>query len=512
MVTQLTPNWSKWKPTANEMARLRASVVRDSLSAFVKAFWCVLEPGADLHWGWHLDAICEHLEAVARGDIRQLLINIPPRHLKSTIVSQMFPAWVWLREPSKRFLTGSYALSLALRDATRARDVIESKPYLELLAGGWSLKSDQNQKSRYENTKTGTRFCTAVDAGATGEGGNFVIVDDPHNVKNVDSNTSLESVKSWLDKTLSSRLNNPKKDCRIMVMQRVHHDDASAHVLGKKWEHLCLSTMYESDHPTRSRTSLHFSDPRKVEGELLCPEQFGVEEVEQAQLDMGAIVFAGQHQQRPSPREGTIYKADQFRVWDIEPPKFDLVLFSADLAFKGAEDNKGIRAQKKAITDPSHVNIDLWGFVGSKCYLLDQINGQWDFARTLENFVLFCHKHPYVFKKLIEDKANGPALESVIKDEVVGIEMVEPRGGKYQRAIAIQPLAQAGNIYIPNKRHYPWVDKWIEEVCAFPMHRHNDRVDTMSQAILHVHGKGSASARDRLKILERLQLLAKGDL
>lgn len=498
--------------SSDDYRRLRSSVLADSLQAFCKAFWNVLEPGTPLRWGWHLDAICTHLEAVARGQIKRLLINIPPRHLKSTIVSQLFPAWVWLQDPSKRFLTGSYARSLAIRDATRGRDVIESRPYVELLGGSWTMKKDQNEKMRYENTHTGTRVCTAVDAGATGEGGNFVIVDDPHNVKDIDSATSLESVKDWLDKTLSSRLNNPKTDCRVMVMQRVHHDDASAHVLTKKWEHLCLPTMYECDHPTRSKTYLQFTDPRIADGELLCPEQFGEAEVEQAKIDMGPTTFAGQHQQRPTPQEGTLFHENQFNVWDIEPPDFDQIMFSGDLAFKGGEDTRGSRAERKQIVDPSRVNIDLWGFKGSRCYLLDSIGGKWDFKQTLQMFVAFCEKHPHVMKKLIEDKANGPALISVLRDHIVGIVEVNPRGGKYQRAMAMHPMVAAGNIYIPAKRHFPWVGEWLEEVCAFPLHRHNDRVDTMSQAVLHVHGKGTKSSVDRMTALENLEKLARGEL
>lgn len=497
--------------TPADRQRLRSSVLTESLSAFVKASWGVLEPGAVLRWGWHLDAICEHLEAVAQGQIRKLLINIPPRSLKTTIVSICFPAWEWLRDPTKRFLTGSYRLDLSREHARKARDLIRSTFYQELVSGAWKLKDDQDVKSRYENTRTGLRVCTAQDAGATGEGGNFIIIDDPHNVQDVGSELELAESRRWLDQAISTRLNNPKHDCRVMVMQRVHEGDLSAHVLKQGWEHLMLPTEYEPDHPHRSKTSLNFKDPRTLPGELLCEAHFGKAEVAEAQISLNPFGYAGQHQQRPSPEKGALFKRDDFRYWDVEPEDFDLTLFSWDFAFKGAEQNRGTAAQIKAITDPSYVVGDLWGFKGNNCYLLDQVRGQWDYARSKLEFIAFSERYSNVLKKLVEAKANGPAIESELQGSIGGIELVEPKGGKYQRAIAMQPRQASGYIHIPHPRHYPWVEEWLTEVCAFPLAKKNDRVDTMSQAVNYVF-RGTESPLDRIQHLLKLADVARGDV
>src|SRR6266481_4002644 len=254
------------------------------LREFVRQAWPVVEPATRFIPGWHLDAICEHLEAVTQGHIRNLLINIPPRHMKSLDVAVFWPAWEWIRCPERRWLFSSYALSLSIRDSVKCRRLIQSAWYQSRWCDRFALTGDQNAKERFENDQTGYRLATSVGGAATGEGGDRVIVDDPHNVKEAESDTVRKGVIDWWDHVMSSRLNDPKSGAKVIIMQRVHEKDLSGHVLEQGgYEHLCLPAEYEGN---KRSTSIGWSDPRQEPGELLWPERFGTKEIEELKHSM----------------------------------------------------------------------------------------------------------------------------------------------------------------------------------------------------------------------------------
>jgi hypothetical protein len=251
-------------PTRDE---LRAERVRRSLGAFVRAAWPILEPGTPFIGNWHIDAICAHLEAITRGELRRLIVNIPPRHMKSLAVTVFWPCWEWLRRPETRWLCASYAQALSTRDSLKCRRLI-SHPgtrdsrvsasertlvqrvgYLglvELLAEmrgeePWQLTGDQSTKQRFENSRTGYRIATSVDGVATGEGGDRVVCDDPHKADEAQSEVTRESVLLWWDQTMSTRLNQPSSGAKVIVMQRLHEADLTGHLIERGgYEHLCL--------------------------------------------------------------------------------------------------------------------------------------------------------------------------------------------------------------------------------------------------------------------------------
>ena len=217
-----------------------------SLLAFVKLAWPILEPANPLVESWHLDALCDHLQAVTTGGIRNLLINIPPRHMKSLAVCVFWPAWEWITHPHRRFLFASYAMSLSERDSVKCRRLMESQWYQQFWGDRFQLCGDQNTKLRYDNDKAGHRIATSVGGSATGEGGDYVIVDDPHNVIDRESQTLREEALTWWDETMSTRLNDPRSGAKIIVMQRIHEKDLSGHVLEQGgYEHLFLPAEFE---------------------------------------------------------------------------------------------------------------------------------------------------------------------------------------------------------------------------------------------------------------------------
>ena len=234
--------------------------MQKSLRRFILGAWKVVEPATPFIPGFHLDAICDHLQAVSAGEIRNLLINIPPRHMKSLAVCVFWPAWEWITFPHRRFLFASYAQSLSERDSVRCRRLIESPWYQQHWSDRFTLSSDQNTKLRYDNNFAGCRIATSVGGAATGEGGDYVIVDDPHNVVDRESETKRVEALTWWDETMSTRLNDPKKGSKVIVMQRIHERDLSGHVLAQGgYDHLYLPAEFEP--ARRCVTTLSRSTP-----------------------------------------------------------------------------------------------------------------------------------------------------------------------------------------------------------------------------------------------------------
>jgi predicted phage terminase large subunit-like protein len=453
-----------------------------------------VEPATLFVPGWHIDAIVEHLEAVSRSEIRNLLINVPPRHMKSLLVSVFWLAWEWTRWPERRWLYSSYAASLSIRDSVNCRRLIESPWYQQRWGHVFRLTGDQNAKTRFDNNRSGYRLSTSVGGSVTGEGGDRIVCDDPHKVDEVESDAVRKSTIDWWDVVMSTRVNDPKTSAMVVVMQRCHQQDLSGHLLEKgNWEHLCLPAEYEG----QSRaTSIGFVDPRQNHGDLLWRERFGEKEIEQLKLSLGSYAAAGQLQQRPSPPEGGLIKRHWFRFFQRRgdslppvqvrmpdgtlrsiapvdaPPAVDEQFQSWDCSFKDLETSDFVVGQ-------------IWGRVGADFFLGEQVRGRMNFPATLRAVRDLSARWQGATAKLIEDKANGSAVIQMLQHELPGIIPVNPQGGKVARAAAISPLIEAGNVYLPHPDWAPWVWEFIEECAAFPNGKQDDQVDTMTQAILY---------------------------
>ena len=466
-----------------------------SLREFVRQAWHVIEPSTPFVPGWHIDAIIEHLEAISFGLIRNLLINVPPRHMKSLLVSVLWPAWEWIRWPERRFLYSSYAAQLSIRDSVKCRRLIESQWYQSRWADRFALTGDQNTKGRFENNRSGYRLSTSVGGAATGEGGDRVVCDDPHNVQEAESDSVRKRTLDWWDTVMSTRLNNPKTASQVIVMQRCHQRDLSGHLLEKGgWEHLCLPA--EREEESRA-TSIGWSDPRTEQGELLWPERFGPEEIESLKRSLGSYAAAGQLQQRPSPAGGGILKRHWFRFW--QPPDGNLPPVEVRLPDGTVQSVAAVHVRHvdeqiqswdcafKDLETSDYVVGQVWGRVGGKFLLLHQVRQKMDYPTTVKAVRQLSADWPYCLAKLIEDKANGSAVIQMLMYDLPGILPVNPQGGKVARAAAISPLVEAGNIYLPHPLYAPWVKDFIEECAAFPNGAHDDQVDAMTQALIRWH-------------------------
>jgi hypothetical protein len=268
------------------------ALAEKSLEEFIEIGWRYIDP-ADFVPNWHIGAIADHLEAVANGEIRRLIINIPPRHMKSLSVNVAFPPWVWAQKkrsaltgPGVGFLSTSYAQHLSIRDNVKSRRVIESPWYQRGWGNRFRLTSDQNTKIRFENDHGGYRIASSVDGTATGDGGDIIIIDDAISAGDALSQTVRAAANEWFDNTMSTRLNDPKTGAYIVIMQRLHEGDLVGHILEQErlakleggepeeWTVLCLPARYEPDHK-----HVWSGDPRKEAGALLWPERMGEKQV-----------------------------------------------------------------------------------------------------------------------------------------------------------------------------------------------------------------------------------------
>jgi predicted phage terminase large subunit-like protein len=459
------------------------------LYEFIRAAWHVIEPGTVYADNWHIAAIAAHLTAVTNGEIRDLIINMPPRFMKSTIVSVMWPVWTWTFKPSMRWLTGSYAMPLSIRDALKSRRLIRSSWFQSRYASVFRLTGDQNQKSRYENDKSGYRLATSTGASTTGEGGDALILDDPHNVRQAESDVQRQSTLDWIDTTWSTRRNDPKRSARVVVMQRLHEEDATGHLLVQGgWEHLCLPQEYE---PMVQVSGIGWSDPRTQEGELLWPERFGPVEVAAAKRELGSYGYAGQHQQSPQPKGGGTFKREWWGRYREVPMSITRVALFVDSAFKeGVENDYSVCAAWGTDGMGTYYVLDVWRDKLSYPKLMQALHDQ--YAK---------HRHWAVrvgsLALVIEDKASGqsaiqtlslplPTMTGVLPALPV-LAWDAPSGmSKQARAEGVTPTIEAGRVLLPLSAE--WVEDFLVEHEKFPAGAHDDQVDTTSMALMYFAG------------------------
>lgn len=485
----------------------------ESLYEFLKAAWKYIDP-APWKDGWHIGAISEHLQAVVEGQIRHLIINMPPRHCKSLLLSVAFPAWVWAQPingptsgPGVPFLYASYADKLSLRDSVKCRRLIESDWYSQRWGNRFKLVSDQNTKSRFQNDKGGERLITSIGAGVTGEGGNIICIDDPNAANEIESEATTETTISWWTTAMPSRANDPDTCAWIIIQQRLAENDLTGHILEHEtgWTHLCLPGRYE---PERSfHTSIGWKDPRIEPGELLWPERFSEETLKRLEVTMGPFTFAGQIMQRPEPKGGGIIQRSWWKLWEADSfPPMDFIIACLDTAY--TEDTAN---------DPSGMMV--WGiFSGDVKAQTTQIVGQngviirpdltysefapsvmmmwaWDqhlqLHELVEKVAQTCIKMK-VDLLIIENKASGISVAQEIRRlysrEKFGVKLFDPKSqDKMARLYSVQHLFAEGIIHAPDR---PWVERVISQVGAFPKGRNDEYVDLTSMGLRELREMG----------------------
>lgn len=458
-----------------ELLKAQASL-RD-LASFARQAWPVLEPGTELKWNWHLDLICEYLTLVKDRLIRRLIINVPPQTMKSRLVNVFFPTWSWSLIPTRRFLSSSYSGDLSEGFNVERSKLVASEWFQRLFPGQVTLTKET--RAEIENTVGGRMTATSTGGTATGKGAHDVIVDDPLNPKQAASEVELRGSNEFFDQTLRTRLSDQVTGTFVIVMQRLAAMDLAGWVQSKhpdEWT--VLRIPMEAEELESWKFPISGRVVARKPGELLWPDRFPRSVVDSLKLDMGSWAHSAQYQQRPTPREGGIIKRDWLRYWRTLP-QLEQVLQSWDMAFKNTADSSFVVGQ-------------VWGRKGADKFLLDEVRARLDFPGSVAAMRALSAKWPAAYTKLVEDKANGPAIIATLKHEISGLIPVPADVSKEARLAAASPDFEAGNVYLPDPTiadevtgapKYPWVHDWIQEVCSAPRAAFWDRADAASQAI-----------------------------
>ena len=486
-------------PTREE---LDAELCKRSFYHFVKSCWHEVDPSPFIDTKY-IEVICSHLEWVYETG-NDLIINIPPRHAKSLIVSVMFNAWVWARDPSKSFLCATHSASLTLRDSQRARQLIKSKWYVDRF-GDVGFASDQDVKSRFVNSSKGSRQSVSVDSGVTGDGADIRIVDDALDASNSTNNNAIDKVNDWNNTTFSTRIKNPNYKPQITVMQRLAPDDLSGNLIEQGKYLLCLPAEFNPKHPHLSNTPKEAypdgmaGDWRTEKGELLFPELYSEEDIRSLKLSLGTKA-SGQLNQYPITQDGDIindsilgtYTASQCGV-------FDNLIITADTAEKTGKNNAysvfALYATKSSSED---------------IYVLDVIRGKYNIIDLNATATAFFNKHKgkrhngnVSFNSFqIEDKSSGGALITMMRNSGLGVSPISRKSkssennpqesGKWQRLdqVANHLTLNMGKILLPSEptpyTDASWTSDYRQELKACRQGADNlgfwDQADTLSDA------------------------------
>lgn len=447
-----------------------------SLKGFVKEFWKTLEPTTTFIDGWEVDALCEHLTACYNREIRNLIINISPRSLKSTICSVDYPAWVWSKSPSERFITTSYAQNLALRDATRARTVILSDKYQHHYGRVFRLsQSDQNAKEFYQNNRTGSRSSFGVGSSIVGQGGDQLICDDPNNPKKNEGAADRATVNFWLREQWYSRVNDPKTCVRIIIQQRTHENDATGYILAEEFgfDLLKIPFRYKGE---KYVTVIGWQDPREEYDELMNPNRFSEDDARSWEKVLGTAA-AGQLQQEPAPKEGGMF--DPSKVYPqniIEKDQIPNNLILARYWDKAFTEGGG------AFTAGVLIGKD---FKTRNWYVLDVVRGQWEPTFRDKMILETAKRDKELYSKVriyLEQEPGSAGRDSVkalINSVLIGFSVrADPAtGSKVTRAEGYSSQWGAGNVYLLRG---DWNADYINELSLFPNGKFKDQVDASS--------------------------------
>lgn len=438
------------------------AALRQDLASFINMVFNHLFPGETYVPASYILLLAWHLEQCAEGKIKRLIINMPPRHLKSLVTSVAFAAWVLGRQPSRKIISLAYSQELIDSFTSNFRSVVQSV-WFQLAFPAFSIKRDTANELR--TGLNGYRMSTSLGGTLTGRGGNLIIIDDPMKPGEAFSRAMREQVRTWFDTTLLSRLDNKKDDVIIVVMQRIHGDDLVAHLMEKGgWTLLSLPAIAQDDEDIVFGHGERFI---RMRGEALCPEREDLETLERIRRDIGTFNFQAQYLQSPIPEAGQLIKRDWLGTYDhasLDTP-FDLIVQSWDAAAVPGADND--------------YSVGLtFGLRGADYHLLDVCRGQYDYP-TLRRTVIDRARRFNAQQILIEKATVGIGLVYDLRTHShLRPIAIPPRGDKVQRLALCSAAIEAGHLFLPHNA--PWIGSFLQEILGFPDGRYDDQVDALT--------------------------------
>lgn len=461
--------------------QLVASICRESFYDFVKEFWEEIVPDTFLE-NWHIPFLCDELQVVAervfagKPKEHDLVINISPGSSKSTIVSQLFPAWVWTRMPAARFICGSYAQQVGLKDSLKTRDVVQCTRYQQTFPG-LVLREDENTKGLFTNTRMGSRLAVSVGGFVTGYHAHFQIVDDPLNPEEAMSEAELRTTNRWMRTTLSTRKVDKQVTPLILIQQRLHQADPSGEVLMRgritgKVRHICLPGEKTAD-VSPPEVVRHYD----ANGGLFDPVRMPRTVLNDLRSELGEYGYSAQVLQSPVPLGGGMFKVDKLHVVPDAPSKFV----------------KRVRSWDKAGTEGGgawSVGLDMGVDDKGRYWVLDVVRGQWGATEREVNIKETAKRDGLKMEVLVEVEGGSGGKESgeTTAKNLAGfwVTLYHPTGDKVARAYGFASQVGGGNVYVLDRT---WTRDYIEELRFFPNGRFKDQVDASSGAFNRIARK-----------------------
>ncbi len=460
---------------------LLSSILRQDFASFIGKVFSTINPGIGYEHNWHIELMADYLLSVETGDIKRLIINIPPRALKSVCVSVAWPAWILGHDPTKRIMVASYAQSLSIKHSLDTRLVMNSEWYIELFPHT-KLSKKHNLKSKFMTTEHGFRMATSVGGMSTGEGGDILIIDDPHNPSHIHSPKRRQTVVEWYEQTFSSRLNNKKKGSIVLVMQRLHEEDLCGYLLKnapKAWHLLKLPVSADEHITYQSGKHIYQYMP----GNSLHSDRYNESILDKIREEMGRDNFAAQYMQTPIPLSNSILNYDDICWYEKLDQEPDYIIQSWDTAIKTSEHS-------------DYSVCTTWAIVGENYYLIDMIRKKMAYPE-LKNKVRALYENFATKILLIEDKGSGQSIIQDLRSEGIGsIVAIKPKFDKITRFASVVPLFQASIVKLPK-----YLDNVaLKELTTFPNVTHDDIVDSVSQFLgyMKMNGRKKDGVRIRM--------------
>jgi len=446
-----------------------AALLRADFASFARHCFRELNPRTLFAAGWYHDIIAAKLEAVRTGRSRRVIINMPPRHLKSHLASVCFPAWCLGHDPSAQLLCVSYAQDLADKLSRDCRQILASNWYRQLFAT--RLSAQRQAMSEFETTAQGCRLATSVGGVLTGRGADIIIIDDPLKPEEALSQIQRQAANDWFDHTLYSRLNDTRSGAIIVIMHRLHEDDLAGHVMAQEdWAVVRFPAIAEDDEMWALDSELGQYVFTRQRGEALHPERQPLVILDQIRRTIGEYNFAGQYQQMPSPQGGGMVKAAWFRSYaaNERPDKFDRIVQSWDTANKASE-----------LSDFSVCTS--WGIKGKDLYLLHVLRRRMEYPELKRSVCEQCAAFE-ANVVLIEDKASGTQLiQELIEQGLHAVTRYQPQSDKIMRMHAQTAMIENGFVHLPKEA--AWLAEYLHELTVFPKGKHDDQVDSTAQML-----------------------------
>lgn len=439
------------------------TLLRTDFRSYLRKVFSTLEGQKEFILGAHIDAIIWELEQLLLGTNRRLLICMPPRYLKSIIVSIAFTTWLLGQDPSLRIFSVSYSEVLAARFSRQCKLIMESSWYKEAFPG---TKICRATRSEISTTKSGYRRAFSIEGGLTGFGANYIFIDDPMKVGDAMSEKERQNVVSRLEDSILTRFDDKKTGRLAIVMQRVHSDDIAGHLIRKGgYQVLSLSAIALKDEKIRIGENEYFE---RKKGDALHPARENVEDLEVIRKEIGNFNFAAQYQQHPEHIAGVNILPEHFGLYgrDYDLPSFDEVIISWDTANVAAEGN-------------SYSVATIWGRHLRHYFLLDVVRQRIEFPNLVELAVSLANRYNASYV-LVEAAASGHALaQTLLQQYSIPVVPIFPRQDKVTRLLRASALLEQRRIKLPDRAD--WLKVFKDEIFSFPNCGHDDQVDSMVQ-------------------------------